>query len=311
MVQKSSLKPKIIILCGPTGVGKTELAISLAEKINAEIIVADSQSVLKGFDIGTAKPSPEEREKISHHLMDVVSYGEPFDAATFSRLADEVICSIFSRKKQVIVSGGTGLYLKALLFGLMEAPKRDDKIREKLEERILKKGMASLYQELQTLDPKRAKEIHPHDAVRIIRALEIAELAGKPSDLVKNHGFQKEKYEALKIGLTRPREELHQRINDRVLMMLNRGWVEEVKNLMEQGIDLIHGKTKTIGYPTLARHLKGEIFIKEAIEEIQKESRKLAKRQMTWFRADKQIQWFHPDQGEEIFKKMEAFLHNK
>jgi tRNA dimethylallyltransferase len=309
VVQTGPVKQKIVILCGPTGVGKSEIALRLAETVGGEIIVADSQAVLKGFDIGTAKPSPEERERIPHHLIDVAEFGELFDAARFAILAEQAIQEIFSRGCRPIISGGTGLYLKALLFGLMEAPKRDDEFRKHLEYRKSQEGLPVLYQELQRLDPARAQEIHPNDAVRIIRALEIHHLTGTiPSDLAVNHGFREKKYEALKIGLKRPIEELYRRIDQRVLAMLNHGWVEEVKGFLTRGIDLIHGKTQTIGYPVLAEYVKGEIFIKEAIETIQKETRRLAKRQMTWFRADHEVQWFHPDQWEEILMRVQRFL---
>jgi len=303
------MKPKIIILCGPTGVGKSEIALRLAQALGGEIVVADSQAVLKGFDIGTAKPNSLDREKIPHHLIDMAEFGETFDAATFARLAEKAIEEILLQKKTVIVSGGTGLYLKALLFGLMEAPKRDEAFRRALEDRMRREGTTRLHEELKSFDPERASEIHPNDAVRIIRALEIYHLTGaRPTELAQEHGFHEARYRALKLGLKRPSEELYGRINDRVLAMLNHGWVEEVKRLMEKGVDLIHGRTQTIGYPTLARYLNGEIFIKEAIVEIQKETRNLAKRQMTWFRADPEIKWFHPDSFEAILAEARKFL---
>src|SRR4029450_2475131 len=147
------------------------------------------------------------------------------------------------------------------------------------------------------------------DALRIIRALEIHHVAGElPASLQKNHGFRESKYDAFKIGLKRPTEELNRRIDERVLSMLNHGWMEEVKGLLKAGVDLIHGKTQTIGYPPLARVAQGEMFIKDAIAEIQKETRRLAKRQMTWFRADKEVRWFHPDQWEEILGGVQIFL---
>lgn len=301
--------PKIIILCGPTGVGKSEVALRLAETIGGEIVVADSQAVLKGFDIGTAKPSSEERARIPHHLIDVVEFGDLFDAATFARRADEAILRIHSRRKVPIVSGGTGLYLKALLYGMMKAPPRDEDFRKSLEERVRSEGLDSLYEELRTIDPKRASEIHRNDALRIVRALEIVHRAGQPpSKLAATHRFKERRYDALKIGLKRPREELNHRIDERVLAMLNHGWIEEVRRLLDRGVDLIHGRTQTIGYPTLAQYVKGEIFIREAIEEIQKETRRLAKRQMTWFRADPEIKWFHPDRWEEILREVGDFL---
>lgn len=301
-------KIKIVIICGPTGSGKTALSLELAKTLKAEIVMADSQSVLKGFDIGTAKPSLDERKQIPHHLIDVAEFGEVFDAAQFTQLADQTISEIVSRGKIPLISGGTGLYIKALLHGFMEAPKRDGDFRKTLEERIKTEGLNSLYEELQKIDPTRASEIHANDTHRIIRALEIFHLSGeKPSDLAKIHQFQERKYNALKIGISPEREELYRRIDQRVLSMLNHGWVEEVKNLMKK-YDLIQGRTQTIGYPTLARYVNGEIFINDAIQEIQQETRNLAKRQLAWFRADKEIQWFEPDQKDEILKISKEFL---
>ncbi len=302
-------KIKIIFLCGPTGVGKTALSCELAALFKGEIIVADSQAVLKGFDIGTAKATLEERQEIPHHLFDVVEFGESFNAAQFAELADQAILEIISRGKNVFISGGTGLYFKALLHGFMEAPSSDLKFRQNLEKRIQKEGLTALYAELAHSDPQRAREIHPNDTHRIMRALEIYHLSGlKPSELAQNHQFQENKYEALKIGLHLPRDELYRRINQRVLSMLNHGWVEEVKSLLEKGYDLIHGKTQTIGYPWLAQYVQGEIFLKEAIEEIQKETRNLAKRQIAWFKRDPAIHWFRPHQKEEITRFIRLHL---
>lgn len=304
------MKEKIIILCGPTGAGKSALSLELAKALKGEIVMADSQSVLKGFDIGTAKPSLEERKEVPHHLIDVAEFGELFNAVQFAKLADDCIQEIVSRGIIPIISGGTGLYLKALMHGFMEAPTRDESFRKNLEERIQREGLESLYRELQQIDPERAAHIHPNDHTRLIRALEIYHLSGeKPSQLAKTHQFQEIKYDALKIGLHLPREELYRRIDHRVLTMLNHGWVEEVRGLMKK-YDLIQGRTQTIGYPTLARYVNGEIFINDAILEIQKETRHLAKRQIAWFRADKEIQWFEAQEVKEILLLCKSFLYN-
>ncbi len=303
---------KIIIICGPTGVGKTKLSIQLAKKLNGEIVVADSQAILKGFDIGTAKPTEVEQKQIPHHLINVAEYGEIFDAAKFSKLAEEAINDIFSRGKQPIISGGTGLYIKAILHGLMDAPKRDDEFRKKMQERIENEGLKTLYHELKKIDPTRAAEIHPNDAARIIRGLELYHLTkSTPSELAEHHQFQDEKYETLKIGLNLPREELYKRIDQRVLQMIEAGWVEEVRDLIQKGYDLIQSRTQTIGYSILAGYLKGNFSFEAAIEQIQKETRQLAKRQLTWFRGDKKIEWFHPTQLKEILKKSTEFLQDE
>ncbi len=308
MVKRSEEKIKIIIVCGPTAVGKTKLAIQLARELNGEIIAADSQTVLKGFDIGTAKPSLQERAETPHHLLDVAEFGEVFDAARFASLASQVIEELRSRGNVPILCGGTGLYLKALLHGFMEAPSRDEAFRKKLEKKI-KEGALCLHEELRQIDAKRASEIHPNDNVRIIRALEIYHLTGKkPSDLASFHQFPESAYQALKIGLNLPREELNQRINARVLQMLKEGWLEEVKGLLEKGCDLIHQKTQALGYSILARHLKGKISLEEASLEIQKQTRSFAKQQLTWFRADQEIDWFDPREFDTILSKVKSFL---
>lgn len=295
------VKQKILVILGPTGVGKSALSLELAKRLNAEIVMADSQSVLRGFDIGTAKPSLEERAEVPHHLLDVADFGEAFDASRYAELADCAIADIAARGKLPLISGGTGLYLKALLHGFMEAPSRDEDFRRALEKRIEEEGLPAVYLELQSLDPERASEIHPNDAVRIIRALEICHCSGaKPSELAKKHRFEGSKYEALKIGLKLPREELYQRIDHRVLTMLNQGWVEEVRGLLRKGHDLLNCRTQTIGYPTLARLVNGEIFVNDAIAEIQRETRQFAKRQLAWFRSDPEIHWFHPQDREAI-----------
>ncbi len=294
-------KKKIILICGPTAVGKSKIALQLAKELSGEIIAADSQTVLRGFDIGTAKPTLQEQREIPHHLIDVAEFGEIFDAARFASLADKAIEEILSKKKIPIVCGGTGLYLKTLMHGFMEAPGRDENFRQALEVRIRKQGLSSLYEELQKRDAKRAAQIHPNDSTRIIRALEIIHLTGqKPSTLAESHQFKQTRYEALKIGLQLPREILNQRIDERVLRMVEEGWLEEVKGLLESGHDLIHSRTQALGYSILARHLKEEIPLEKAIEEIQKQTRAFAKQQMTWFRADNEIVWFEPEEFDKI-----------
>ncbi|MBF0491501.1 MAG: tRNA (adenosine(37)-N6)-dimethylallyltransferase MiaA [Deltaproteobacteria bacterium] len=300
---------KLLILCGPTGIGKTALSLEVAEKMGAEIIGADSQTVLKDFNIGTAKPSSEEQERVPHHLLDVVCFNEVFDAVSFVKLADEAIAAVRSKNKIPLICGGSGLYLKALVYGLMEAPKRDVGFRKALEERIEQEGLQNLYQELQTIDAFRAAQIHPHDALRIIRALELHHLSGqKPSALSSAHQFREKRYETLKIGLRLPLEELYARINARVIKMLEAGWLTEVQGLLTKGYDLLYSKTQALGYKTLALHLEGKISLEQAIKQIQKETRHYAKRQMTWFRADPEIVWFHPQAVGEILEKINFFL---
>ncbi len=304
MVQEDRVNlSKILVLCGPTGVGKTALGISLAQKLKGEILMADSQAIWKKLDIGTAKPTPADQNLIPHHLIDCANWGESFDVAEYARMAEVKIAEVQARGHLPILSGGTGLYLKAVLYGLMEAPKRDVEFRKILENRAAAEGSSVLHTELTQIDPSRAQQIHPNDLIRLIRALEIYHFSKTPPTQLQNqHQFSNKRYATISPGLTRPREELHARIDQRVIEMIQTGWVEEVKMRMEEGYDFLNTKTLVIGYSTLARHLKGEISLKDAISEIQQQTRRLAKRQLTWFRADKSIRWFHPENENEILE---------
>lgn len=303
------MNSKILILCGPTGVGKTELSLKIAKRFDAEIVCVDSQTILKKFDIGTAKPSLEEQKQIPHHLLSIVEFGELFDVATFVEKADEAISLIQGKNKIPLLCGGAGLYFKALLHGIMSAPSRDNHYRELLEKRIAKEGVLLLHQELAAIDAKRASEIHPNDALRVIRALELHHQSGKkPSDLVEAHQFKEKRYTSLKIGLRLPLDVLYARIDKRVEKMLSTGWLSEVQYLLDQGHDLLNTKTQALGYQILAKHLQGKCSLEEAKAEIQKQTRNYAKRQMSWFRADNEVQWFEPDKEKEILKKVAIFL---
>jgi tRNA dimethylallyltransferase len=304
------MKPKIVIVLGPTAVGKTELALAVAPKVNAEIVNADSQQVYRYLDIGTGKPSKPERERVRHHLIDVVNPDEDFNAARYRQLAAASIDEIHKRGAKVLVSGGTGLYLKALTGGLFSGPSQDTELRANLEREIAQIGLAALYDRLIAIDPGANTKIHPNDRQRIIRALEVYQSTGRPlSEWQNEHRFQEEAFQVLKIGLARARAELYDLINRRSESMIRAGLLDEVRGLMERGYELDLKPLRSVGYRQMGEVIEGIKGLPEAIAEMKQETRRLAKRQLTWFRSDPEIRWFHPEKQErEIGELVQAFL---
>jgi len=304
------MKPKIVIVLGPTAVGKTELALAVAPKVNAEIVNADSQQVYRYLDIGTGKPSKPERERVRHHLIDVVNPDEDFNAARYRQLAAASIDEIHKRGAKVLVSGGTGLYLKALTGGLFSGPSQDTELRANLEREIAQIGLAALYDRLIAIDPGANTKIHPNDRQRIIRALEVYQSTGRPlSEWQNEHRFQEEAFQVLKIGLARARAELYDLINRRSESMIRAGLLDEVRGLMERGYELDLKPLRSVGYRQMGEVIEGIKGLPEAIAEMKQETRRLAKRQLTWFRSDPEIRWFHPEKQErEIGESVQAFL---
>jgi tRNA dimethylallyltransferase len=304
------MKPKILVILGPTAVGKSALALELAAALDAEIVNADSQQVYRYMDIGTGKPSAAEREAVPHHLIDVVQPDQPFDAALFRRLAAAAIGDIHTRRKHAIVCGGTGLYLRALLHGLVEAPERNPAIRRSLEDELAQRGLAALYERLAGIDPKITSTIHPHDRQRIIRALEVYRCTGKPlSSWHAEHGFREQPFDALEIGVARERGELYALIDRRSERMIAAGLLDEVRGLIARGFGLELPPLQSVGYRQMGAVIRQELALDEAAEAMKQETRRLAKRQLTWFRRDDAIRWFHPEeQKKEIFGLARAFL---
>ncbi len=304
------MKPKLVIILGPTAVGKSDVALELAAGIDGEIINADSQQVYRYMEIGTAKPAHAELERIPHHLIDVVNPDEEFNAAIFRRLGLEAIRGIRSRSKNAIVCGGTGLYLKALTRGLFVAPDQDPKIRQELAGEIKEKGLGALYQRLIEVDPAANSRIHPNDRQRIMRALEVHRLTGKPmSTWQDEHAFAERPFETLKIGLQRERGELYDLINRRGEKMIRDGLLEEVRALVEKGYSLDLKPLRSVGYRQMGLVMGGRMGLEEAEEEMKRETRHLAKRQLTWFRRDHEIRWFHPEnQKQEVIESVKRFL---
>jgi tRNA dimethylallyltransferase len=304
-----SMKPKIVIILGPTAVGKSALALELAGQLNGEIVNADSQQVYRYLDIGTGKPTMAERERVRHHLIDMVNPDQEFNAAMFRHLANEVIYQINERKRNPMVCGGTGLYLKALTRGLFQGPAQDVIFRSELEKEIAQSGLDSVYRRLAEIDPTVTSTIHPNDRSRTVRALEVYQLTGKPiSQWQNDHRFQEDSFEVLKIGLNLDRVELYERINRRSAAMIQAGILEEVRGLVARGYSLDLKPLGSVGYAQMGKVIRGALTIDAALEEMQQQTRHLAKRQLTWFRADKEVRWFHPKQISEILKTMKEFL---
>ena len=280
----------ILVVAGPTASGKTALAIDLARRLGGEIVNADSQQVYRGLDAGTAKPTAEERAAVPHHLLDVVEPGERMDAARWAALADEAIAGIAARGHLPLVVGGTGLYVRALLHGVVAAPGRDPALRAALEHEAERLGRPALHARLAAVDPDAAARIRPNDLVRIVRALEIAAGGTRPSELHAAHRFQEDRYCATLLALDVPRPELHARIEARVPAMFERGLVAETQRLLARSGGRLPDRVP-IGYPEAAAVLRGELPEAEAVRRIQVAHRRYARRQVIWLRKEPGVRW--------------------
>jgi len=289
----STPQGKILIICGPTASGKSDLALRLAHELDAEIVNADSMQIYRGLDIGTAKPSKEEQAEIRHHLIDVVEPDRQFSAADYAAAADAAIRDIVGRGKRVIVAGGTGLYIRALVKGLVDSPGGAGELRLALQDEADRDGNEAMLERLRQVDPDLAAGLHPNNLVRIIRALEVYRLTGIPlSRHQKEHAFATRRYETLQIGVSVERGLLYRRIDERVERMLAAGLLNEVSGLLEAGFGRDLKSMRSIGYKEAAAHLCGELSAEEAVRLIKRDTRHYAKRQMTWFKADPDILWF-------------------
>jgi tRNA dimethylallyltransferase len=305
------MKPKLVIILGPTAVGKSDIAIALAAEMNGAIVNADSQQVYRYLDIGTGKPSKAERDRAAHFMIDVVDPDEEFNAALYRRLASEHIEQIHRHEQNAIVCGGTGLYLKALTRGLFDGPGQNGEMRQALEQRIEREGLEALYRELLQIDPSVAATIHPNDRLRTMRALEVYQSTGKRlSDWQKDHAFHEQPFDVLKIGLNRERGELYGLINYRSERMVAAGFLDEVRGLVIKGYSLSLKPLLSVGYRQMGQVVQGQQDLPDALEEMKQETRRLAKRQLTWFRADQEVHWFHPEQRSEIIEAAKRFLSN-
>lgn len=293
--------PRLVILLGPTGVGKTAAAIGLALRFNGEIINADSMQVYRGFDIGTAKPSADDRRRVPHHLIDIIEPTVQFTAADFADRAAAAVRRIQERGRLPLVVGGTGLYLRALLDGLFPGPGRDPVVRSRLEERARTAGLEDLRRELERVDPAYASLTALRDKVRIVRALEIFELTGRPiSEHFAGTRSPVEGWSAVKIGLNLERAALYRKIEERVDRMFRDGFIEEVRALLDRGVPETAPPFRALGYRHVLRCLRGEIPEEEAARLTKLETRHFAKRQLTWFRKMTGVIWLPADDPEAL-----------
>ncbi|MFT3915910.1 MAG: tRNA (adenosine(37)-N6)-dimethylallyltransferase MiaA [Anaeromyxobacteraceae bacterium] len=284
---------RLVAIAGPTASGKTALAIALARRLDGELLNADSQAVYRGLEVGTAKPDAAERAAAPHHLLDLVERGEGMDAARWASLADAAIAEIAARGHLPIVVGGTGLYLRALLHGVVAAPGRDPALRARLEAEAAALGRPALHARLAAVDPAAAARIGPNDLVRIVRALEIAAGGRTQSELHAAHGFEAVRYDAAILALDPPRDELHRRIDARVVAMFDRGLLDEARALDARFGESLPPKLP-IGYAEAVAVVRGELDRAEAIRRVQAAHRRYAKRQLTWLRGERGVEWIAP-----------------
>jgi tRNA dimethylallyltransferase len=285
-------KEKLVVIVGPTAVGKTELSLELAEQFDGEIISGDSMQVYRGMDIGTAKATPEERARVPHHLIDIIDPDEEYSVALFQEAATRLITEINARGKLPFIVGGTGLYIESVTHRFQFAQaEQDPELRSRLQRLAETEGVEALHRRLAAIDPLTAERLHPNDVKRVIRALEIYELTGtKMSDF--QHRAEHSPYDLLMIGLTMDRQKLYERINQRVDKMLEAGLVEEVRRLLDQGYGSALTSMQGLGYKELIPYLYGEITLEKAVNDIKQRTRHFAKRQLSWFRRMSEVQWF-------------------
>lgn len=292
-----SKKPHLILIVGPTAVGKTELAIQLADRLDGEIISADSRHFYRGMDIGTAKPTRKEQRRVPHHLIDIANPDEILSLAVFQQLAREAIADIHTRNKIPFLVGGTGQYIRAVTEGWIPPEvKADERLREELGKIQDEKGTDWLYAKLKSLDPAAAEKIDPRNVRRTIRALEVILTTGKKFS--EQRGKSESPYHLISIGLTRPRPELYQRVDQRIDMMFASGFLEEVKRLLSRGYSPSLPTMSAIGYRECVRVIQGELTEEQAKAEIRRATRIFVRRQANWFKAsDPNIKWFRVEEG--------------
>lgn len=287
---------KVIFIIGPTAVGKTDLSIQLARKLNGEIISADSVQIYKSLNIGSAKPTEEEMKGVPHHLIDFVNPSDEFSVSEFSKMARAKIKELHILGKQPIVAGGTGLYINSLIYDMDFGDLQSDTTyRKELETLAQNKGADFVHEMLREVDPVAAEKIHPNNIRRVIRALEVNQATGSNMSDFSTEPRPTEDYEPVLFGLTRSRLKLYGRINNRVDMMLDSGLIDEVKNLKSNGIDDSCQSMQGIGYKEVLQHLDGKYDFETMVSILKQSSRRYAKRQMTWFRRYKEIHWLDLD----------------
>ncbi len=283
---------------GPTGAGKSALAMAVAERLNCEIVNADSRQFYRGMDLGTAKPAAQDRARVPHHLIDVRDPDESLDVAEFARLARTAIDEIAARGRSPLVVGGSGLYLRVIRGGIFRGPAASMEIRDRLTNIAAERGVAHLHQRLREIDPESANRIGVNDLYRIARAIEVFELTGETITAhQQRHRFADIGYHTFTVGVEVERKKLYEAIDTRFDTMVASGLVAEVRALVEAGYSPDKPPLSTIGYKQIAAHLRGELVLADAVALAKQESRRLAKRQLTWFRREPEIVWLDPERG--------------
>lgn len=281
----------LIVIVGPTAVGKTVFSMALATELQGEILVADSMQVYRYMDIGTAKPSVEDRQQVPHHLTDIVDPDEPFAAKDYERLALQAIAHIRERGRVPIVVGGTGLYIRALLNGIFPGPSEDRTLRFALYREAQEIGPEGLHRRLQAVDPEAALKIHPRDLFRVVRALEVHALTGRPISQLQKAYSRPRLHPLVYLGLRRKREELYRLVEERVDRMMTQGFLQEVEGLLQRGYTKELKPMQGLGYRHLVGYLEGTCSLERAITLFKRDSRRYAKRQMTWFTKEEGVEW--------------------
>ncbi|KAB8138813.1 tRNA (adenosine(37)-N6)-dimethylallyltransferase MiaA [Gracilibacillus oryzae] len=303
------MRQKIMVIVGPTAVGKTALSIEAAKQFNGEVISGDSMQVYRGLDIGTAKVTKEEMQGIPHHLIDILEPGESFSVADFQKQVRECITDIHSRGKCVIIAGGTGLYIQSVLYDYQFSEKaRSTDFQKRIEAEIIENGIDSVYNRLKRVDPEQADKIHPNNERRLIRALEVYDRTG--ITMTEQQKQQDESlYDHYIVGLEMERSILYHRINERVDNMMKQGLTAEVQHMIEQGLENSQAM-RGIGYKELIPYVKGEMPLEAALESLKRNSRRFAKRQYTWFRNKMPVHWYNilPETRDEVFQNILADL---
>ena len=286
----------LLAILGPTASGKTALAVQLAQSIGGEIVSVDSRQIYRQMAIGTAKPTLKEQQAVRHHLIDSADVDERFSVADFQRLADQAIRDIRQRGKLVLLVGGSGLYFRALVDGLFSGPAGDEKLRHQLKVQAEDRGRKYLHRKLEKIDPQTAGKIHPNNLVRVIRALEVYYLSGQPMSTFQPTWQSETRYNFRAYVLNIDRQHLYQRIETRIDQMIEQGWIQEVEDLLTAGYSPLSHPLRSFGYIELINHLNGTINLDTAVEQIKIKTRRYAKRQLTWFRADPRLKWVNPEQ---------------
>lgn len=291
----------VVVIVGPTAVGKSRIAVEVAKAFETEVLTADSRQVYRGMDVGTDKPAPEERQGIPHRLIDLVGPDESFNAGLYRRQAIDEIERLYRDHRLPLVVGGTGLYVRTLLKGLCDAPPTDPIVRAALKQEAEDQGHDRLYARLVEVDPVAASRLHPRDESKVLRALEVYQLSGRRmSEFQQEHGFAERPFSTLMIGLNRDRDALYRRIEERIDWQLAHGLIEETKQLLDQGYQRDSAAMKGLGYRQVAEHLAGVYDSAEMVRRFKRDTRRFSKRQMTWFRKEPGIQWLTIEESESV-----------